>query len=232
MFRSFACLAAFAALVADVSAAKNEKTAEPRTLLSTRGKELFADDFNEPLGSRWKAAVGDWKVEDGVLTGAEREADKHGAVARHATPMQDVIIQFSFKLDGAKNISLSINDAKEHVCRMSVTPNGFSLRKDDHDHAGPDKAVVFETRAEKIVPGKWYTALVEMRGPDIVAQIGDFSPMVGSHELISTAKANFGVTVAGQSASFRDVHVWEALPNSAWPETKKRLESTPKQAAK
>jgi hypothetical protein len=202
----------------------SENASEPKTSMTTRGKLLFSDDFTEPLDSRWRANVGQWEVKDGVLTGAEREKDMHGAVARHAMPMQDVVIQFDFKLDGCKGISLSINDAKEHVCRLQITTTGVSLRKDDHDHTGPDMAVIFESLPEKFKQGTWYTAVVEMRGPEMVAQVGDLRPMFGEHELIGTAKANFGFTVAGQSASFRNVRVWEAKPNSDWPATKKHLE--------
>jgi hypothetical protein len=36
-------------------------------------------------------------------------------------------------------------------------------------------------------------------------------------------KANFGFTVAGTSAAFRNVQVWEALPNSTWEATKEKL---------
>jgi hypothetical protein len=213
-----------AAAVGFVAAAPSSGTKDdPSPILSERGKLLFSDDFSEPTGSRWTTRVGDWKVADGVLTGSEREADQHGAVARHAIPMKDAIIQFQFKLDGTKGISLSVNDAKEHVCRLMVNPRGFSLRKDDHDHAGPDKAKVFETRTLMIKPGEWHTALVEMRGGEMVAQIDDLKPSFGEDELIKADKANFGFTVAGQSASFRNVRVWEALPNPAWSATKAKL---------
>ena len=37
-------------------------------------------------------------------------------------------------LDGAKAISLSINDAKEHVARVLITPTTLRVQRDDHDH--------------------------------------------------------------------------------------------------
>jgi hypothetical protein len=62
-----------------------------------------------------------------------------------------------------------------------------------------------------------------MRGGEMVAQIDDLKPSFGEDELIKADKANFGFTVAGQSASFRNVRVWEALPNPAWSATKAKL---------
>ncbi len=37
------------------------------------------------------------------------------------------------------------------------------------------------------------------------------------------SEANFGFTVAGEGASFRNLRVWEALPNPNWAATKKAL---------
>jgi len=34
--------------------------------------------------------------------------------------------------------------------------------------------------------------------------------------MIDVDKANFGFTVAGETASIKDVKVWEALPRSGW----------------
>ena len=51
--------------------------------------------------------------------------------------LQDFVASFEFRFDGAKSISLSINDAKEHVARVMITPAALRIQKDDHDHDGP-----------------------------------------------------------------------------------------------
>src|SRR4051812_21921939 len=100
---------------------------QSKTLLAERGKLLFSDDLNKaPDGKEWRAAKGKWEVADGVLRGAELPADNHGAVSRHTLQFKDAVLQYDVKLDGAKGTTLSINDAKEHVCRVLLAPTGFT----------------------------------------------------------------------------------------------------------
>ena len=68
---------------------------------------------------------------------------------------------FSFRLGGARQITLSVNDAREHVCRGLINPKGFVVRKDDHDHEGPNKAVVLARVPMALATGEWHTAVVE-----------------------------------------------------------------------
>ena len=176
--------------------------------ISTKGDLLLEDSLAE-VGKPWRTAKGEWEPTEGGVLGSEIEADKHGAVMRHPLAFKDVVIEFSFKLDGARGISLSINDAKGHVCRLSITKAGFQARKDDHDHDGPDKAVPFEQVKHSLDDGKWHTAVVELVGGDMVCTI-DGKISRGSDALIATDKANLGFTVAGQSAGFKDLKAWAA----------------------
>ncbi len=204
-----------------------EKIAEqpkPSTapVMAMAGKLLFSDDFSAIAGD-WRHPMGDWEAKDGVLKGAELAKDDHGAVFKRKLPFKNAIIEFSFKLDGAKGISLSIDDEKEHVCRMSMNAAGFTVQKDDHDHDGPDKGMQFDRLSTEFKAGEWYTARIEILGDEMLGQIGEEIGF-GSHELIGTDKAKLGFTVAGQSAEFKDLKVWEALPNEGWEKMRRRLE--------
>ena len=209
------------------SAFAADAPADPKTLLAERGKVLLSDDLKEAPAKEWRAAKGKWEATDGALRGAEIPEDKHGAVTRHQLAFKDAVIQFSFKLDGAKTISLSINDEKEHLARVMIRPNGFTVQKDDHDHDGPDKAVVFATIETPIKAGEWHTLVVEILGKEMLASLDGQKVGFGEHEMIADAKANFGLTVAGQSASFKNVRVWEALPNKDWAANKAKLAAAP-----
>ncbi len=207
--------------------------ADPKTLMTERGKLLFSEDFAQPLQKAklekgkaptagWRMAKGKWETVDGALKGTEIKADMHGAVARYPLAFKDVIIQYDVRVDGCKMTTLSINDAKEHVCRVLINKAGFTAQKDDHDHAGPDKAVKFGTAQMDIKPGEWKTVVLEIKGKEMVAHI-DGKAVAGADDLIEVSKANFGFTVAGESASFRNLKVWEALPNDGWSKTKSKL---------
>lgn len=206
-------LGTLGALAADVN---------PLTLMTERGKLVYSSDLNAPLDSGWKVAKGDWKVVDGVLNGTQLEADHHGAVARYALGFKDIVIQYDVKLGTGKATSLSINDAKGHICRISLTPKGFTATKDDHDHEGPNKAVTLGTKALKSDANTWHTVLLELRGPEMLARVDD-QVIVGQNPEIDVEKANFGLTVGGQGVQFRNLRVWEALPNASWAETRAKL---------
>lgn len=202
--------------------------AQPKTLLTERGKVLYSDDLNTaPDGKAWRAAKGKWEVTDGAVRGAEIADEKHGAVTRHSLAFKDAVIQFEVKFDGARGTSLSINDAKEHVARVSLSPTGFTVQKDDHDHDGPDKAAVFGRRNVKLAPGEWHTVVVEFLGDTMLVSVDGANPTFGANELIATPKANLGFTVAGQSASFRNLRVWEANANKEWEKTKATIPPAP-----
>ena len=216
------CVALLASLLC-VSALRAAETSEAKTLLAERGALIFADDFSQPPAKPWNVAKGEWKVADGAVRVKELTSDMHGAVARRALPQANFIVQYSFKLEGTKQTTLSINDAKGHCCRALVNPAGLTVQKDSHDKNKTDKAAVLDRQLSPITPGQWHTIVVEVLGPELVASVDGKLVAFGAHESINVAKSNIGLTVAGDSASFKDLRVWDAKPNSAWEATKAAL---------
>ena len=200
---------------------------QPPTLMTQRGKLLYSDDLGKLDKTGWRAAKGKWEIVNGALKGAELKSDNHPAATRHNVPFKDVVIQFDIQVNGARMATFSINDAKEHVARMLFNKDGFSAQKDDHDHDGPDKAVPFGKASTPFKPGEWKTALIEIKGEEMVATVNG-QIVAGSDPLIATDKANIGFTVGGESASFRNLKIWEAQPNSNWPANKARIGPTKK----
>jgi hypothetical protein len=64
--------------------------------------------------------------------------------------------------------------------------------------------------------GQWYTMLVEVRGSRILAHVDDTHMGFGEPEGINVDKKDFGIPVSGDSPSFRNIRVWEALPNPSF----------------
>jgi hypothetical protein len=221
-------LSTFGLLIAFTTVTWAEDTPKPPSTVMTKpGKLVFQDDLRtQPSKQNWRYGPGSWTITDGSLTGIENVADKHGAVLRRPEKFRDAIIRYEFKIAGARTTTLSINDAKEHVCRVLLKPGSMALRKDDHDHDGPDQAVPFETLAVPLKAGQWHTLVVELQGPEMTATLDGQHTAFGSHALLNCEKANFGFTVAGESVSFRNVQVWEALPNADWASRKAALEKS------
>jgi len=203
-----------------------DSASEPKTLMTTRGKSLLSEDFKELDAKAWPAAKGKWEIADGALRGAEVPADKHAGVTRHPLAFKDAVIQYDFKLDGAKGTSLSIND-KQHVCRVSITPAGFTVQKDDRDHEGPDKAVIFQKVAMPLQAGEWHTLVVEILGKEMLATVDGQKSGYGENERVADPKANLGFTVAGEAISIRNLRIWEAQPNPEWTTNKSKLAAAP-----
>jgi hypothetical protein len=207
----------------------NGRAAESPTFLAQRGALVYSDDFSGT--SAWTQPKGKWEVAGGVLRGEERAEDKHGAVSRHKVAMKDAVVQVGVKLEGAKTATLSINDAKGHLCRLLIRPNGFTVQKDDHDHEGPDKAVVFQTVETPVESGTWHTFCLEMVDNELVGSMDGKQIGFGEHDAIRTPKSDLGLTVSGQGASFKELRIWEATKNSAWEATKAKLPAVSAPAA-
>ena len=183
---------------------------KPRTLLAEIGKPIYAEAFSgSAIPEGWRAAKGKWEPSSDGLKGTELKADMHGAAIRKQVKFKDVVIAFDVKLDGARMATFSINDAKEHVARMLFNATGFTVQKDDHDHDGPDKAVVFGKAALPLNAGEWHSAVIEIVGDTMLGTLDGKNPISGSNELIATDKANIGLTVGGEGASFRNLRMWE-----------------------
>jgi hypothetical protein len=170
-------------------------------------KQLYSEDFSSSPSTDWQMAKGTWKNVDGALQGSEEASDKHAAVARHSFKLDDAVLELDFKLDGAKMVSLSINDAKNHLCRVQIYPDRFRVMKDDHDGPkGPDKGQILGEKTLELKPGTWHHIRVEMKGPMMTAKIDDTSAG-GEHAQVALPKANLGLVVSGQTASFRNLRV-------------------------
>ena len=176
----------------------------------SRGKVLVSDDFTGPeLQQPWKAAKGDWKIANGVLTGAELPADMHAAVIRRPLKFKNAAFEIPFQLNGAKTIHLSINDKAGHLCRVTIDPKGFVLKRDKPNAKSDVKPVVIARHDMTFEKGKWYTLQVELSGTKLTARIGNDHVASGENPDLGGEKLDIGLPVSGQSAAFKYVHGWE-----------------------
>ena len=196
--------------------------ADDKPMLAIPGIVIYESKLDTTPGAPWRFAKGKWELVDGVLRGAELVADKHGAVARLPNQLADFVLEYEFKLEGARSTSLSINALKDHMARILITPKSVTVQRDDNDHEGPDKAVVFARFPAEIQPGVWHKVRLEMVGKVMLGRVGELSAW-GESDLFATPKAAPGFTVAGESADFRNLVIREASLNPAWESVKAGL---------
>lgn len=195
--------------------------AEDKPLLAIPGKVIYESKLDTAPGAPWKAAKGRWELVDGVTRGSELEADKHGAVTRLPNKLQDFVVEYEFKFEGGRSTSLSINAVKDHMARISITPKSVAIQRDDNDHEGPDKAVVFARFPTELASG-WHKVRLEMVGDMMLGKVDDLVAW-GASDLFKAEKAAPGFTVAGQSVDFRNLTIREATLNPAWEDVKATL---------
>ncbi len=195
--------------------------ADDKLLLAVPGKVIFESKLDAAPGAPWKAAKGKWELVDGVMRGAEIEADKHGAVTRLPNKLTDFVIEYEFKFEGARTTSLSINAVKDHMARINITPKSVTVQRDDNDHEGPDKAIIFARFPADLGSG-WHKVRLEMVGDTMLGKVDDLVAW-GANELFTTEKAGPGFTVGGQSVDFRNFVIREAVRNPEWESVKATL---------
>lgn len=199
-------------------------------LLAIPGKVLLDAKLSDGLTEPFKAAKGKWEAADGALRGSELESDKHGAVMRANKELADFIIEVEVKLDGARATTLSVNAKKDHMARIVINPKSVSVQRDDNDHEGPDKAVVFHRVPADITPGEWHKVRMEMVGDTLLGKVDNIVGW-GSNELFKQARFAPGVTVAGQSVQFRNFKIMEATKNPKWDQIKESIKNEVKPLA-
>lgn len=196
--------------------------ADSQPLLAVPGKVIYESKLDTAPAAPWKAAKGKWEVLEGVWRGSELPADMHGAVTRLPNQLQDFVVEYEFKFEGARTTSLSINAVKDHMARISITPKSVTIQRDDNDHEGPDKAVIFARFPVELAPGTWHKVRLEMVGDTMVGQVDDLTAW-GSSEIFKTTKAAPGFTVGGQSVDFRNLSIREATLSPGWETAKAGL---------
>lgn len=197
-------------------------TAAEKPLLGVPGKIIYESKLDAAPAAPWRSAKGKWEAVDGVMRGSELVEDKHGAVTRLPNKLSDFIAEYEFKFEGARSSSLTINAEKDHMARIMITPKSVTIQRDDNDHEGPDKAVVFARFPADLKPGTWHKVRLEMVGDTMLGQVDDLIAW-GSDPLFKTPKAAPGFTVGGQSVDFRNLVIREATLNPEWETVKATL---------
>lgn len=223
------CAFALGAL-ADSSQKKQKPPKDMPTILCERGKLLFSDDFTDKdMSKNWKIACGHWVIVDGTLNGTELEQDNHAAVIRCPLEFRNIVAQFCIKFDGGNSANFTCNKSGlGHVCRMSLTPTGFSVNKVKPNKESTEVGRVLDTVKFEFKKGQWYTVLVEIFEEEIVASVDvkNVRPAFGEHPGVAMEKSEFTLSVSGGTVLFDEVRVWEAQPSKRWKSIKKKLEYT------
>ena len=241
-FLALSCLAASAAVAAELPAIPSEPIAKKKDI-------LFSDDFEGAEPAKvWHKVVPTFTVEKGALKGTQTRdqnipaADGKPAVTAHAAvhgleiPTKDSVVEVRIKLEGATMVDVEFDDRKYtgchygHICRAQVRLNGVTIiderdggmRNDIYEmkKVPAKKAEVARllvgrsaTYPAKIEAGKWHTLVVETVGDAMrVTLDGKPAGYLKSSGIAHATKSKIELGVAGKDGYFDDIKVWNAGP--------------------
>ena len=190
----------------------------------TTSRPLEKAKFTARQGTRWTMA-------DGVLRGIESSAefqakkkDHFGYEPRLSIPAcpQEFIIQFDVRFIGGKPTAIvPFVEFGHHIARVAwAGGNGAKLVADT-------ETVQLATLPDfKIEDGKWYRALGEIKGDELVIQFAGGPTLYGKHASLSGKNDGFGVagTKAG-TVELDNLTVWSVKPetNPQWATTRAKF---------
>lgn len=217
----------------------------PKTQLTLRGKELYHNSLEilperSPDKARgfasgfkgWRfnpgpegGKSGRWEQADDAFHGIESPGANHPATASYGIDLQDAVIQVDVRLNDVpeegrkyRSIFVKATDDKDYVCGLFLGQGGLNLVPYSADRINPannqrDKDPQVSI-PHSLKLNEWYTVLLEFKGTEALATVAGKSVNLTA-PLIAAAKRSVMLGV-GTDASFRNLHIWEALPNPEW----------------
>ena len=203
--------------------AKKKEKPDGKVWMCKRGELLWEEKFEGGAWSKeWNKYKGNFVVEGDAVKSAELAADgHHPAMSRKLGGDNNVIVQFSFKDDGAPWMGFSIDD-KEHVARLIFNPDQFKIVK--MSGTGPTtKGTDVDSKKMKLNDGAWHTVVWEIYGDEMVATIDDQQMVIGKAEGMTPTRSRCELINGGQWAWFKDIKVWKAEADDKWPQKRVQL---------
>lgn len=213
----------------------SEDFAQPVTFAKSIDRSVHPGTWTEG----WRVMNGTWTQVDGGIRGIVKPKVYPAATLHLPLVYQDVIIEVEVRLDdiplddppkhdsnGAGVVLREGNAA--HIASARLGKSGLSAGKDKtkaREVKGTvvaDDEVSFGKQALTIKPGEWHTIVIEVLGEDMLSTVDGGSPVFGSHPVMGLPKGilSFGTP---RSVSYRNLRVFEALPNPAWETNQREL---------
>lgn len=217
----------------------------PKTWMTLRGRELYSDALGRLpertsdkargfasgfKGWRFNAGPeggkgGRWEQSDNAFHGVESPGANHPATASFGIEFQDAIIQVDIRLnevpaEGRKyrSIFVKATDEKDYVCGLFLSQTGLNLVPYSAERINPashqrDKDPQVSV-AHALNLNEWYTVLLELKGDQAHGSVAGKTVNLAA-PLFAAPKCSVMLGV-GTDASFRNLRIWEALPNPDW----------------
>jgi len=201
---------------------EKKKAPDPRVWMAKRGELLWEESLEGGAWAKdWNRYKGSYTVESDGLKVAEIASDGHHPALSRKLGADNVVIQFSFKLDGSPWMGFALDD-KEHVARLILNPDQFKILKMS-GIGGTTQGADVDAKRLKLDDKAWHTVVWEIVGDEMVATIDDKEMVIGKAPGLSLTRGRCELISGGQHAWYRDIKVWEAEPDARWPQKRAQL---------
>lgn len=185
------------------------------------GSELVVDEtFAKPLDSKvWKPNFGHWRVESGVLKGAERDQDNHAAALRRVVSSKNAVYELKFRFtDKGQAFHFGFDpakgelDKKGHLFSLVVTPESWKILKHadkNNPREKPNQALSESKRAFQT--GQWYSLRVTTWNQYVTAVIDQGEKLTASDPSFSVSKPTLIFRCVGDGIEISDVKVYRQV---------------------
>jgi hypothetical protein len=187
-------------------------------------KPLDAKVYSQRQGTRWK-------IEDGVLRGRPsspefqaKKKDHQGLEPRISIPAcpRDFVVRFDVRfIGGEKTPRFPFVEFGHHVARLAWSNGG------DAALLAENETVQLATYPGfKVEPGKWYHALAEIEGEELVIQFAGGPTVYARQKSFDQEKSGFGVCgTRGGTVELDNVTLWSVKkdPQPGWEAARAKL---------
>ena len=190
-----------------------------KTLMTTRGASLFEELFTpETFTKNCDVHGGIFEVVDGTLRSGDKPGGDHHPQTVHRVKMHDVVVECRFRIDGASWMGFSFGD-KEHIARVMINKDQVEVVKMSGIGA-TTKGERLDRLPMKWEPGRWYTMVIEFRGPELLAHIDNQWVLHGESPTFDADKTSILLINGGTHAWFDDLKINEAVADPKWEKKK------------
>mgnify|MGYP000095985117 FL=1 len=220
------------------------------TQMTVRGKELYREDFAQPLAkftgkpngyasgfSGWlihgtgpESRGGQWKQVDGRFQGSENPQVKHPATASYGIKYQNIILQCQLRLEDVELDKDPAHGRKFRYIQLRATNEKSYLCSLNLNQGGfqinkDDNDRDGPDKLEVLATHKKALALGQWHTVLIEIMGDEYVATVDGHTIAGQHPAiaqlkHSFMVVTGPEGSIRDLRLWEAKPNADWPMTR------------
>ena len=176
--------------------------------ISKRGRLLYKTDFKNNDG--WRVSSGQWQCKDNEVTASQTGKGHKGHMVIKKPKPVNVIIECEILLLEGGSVGFTIDDAPNKLGLVNFSTKGFGAQA-LHRVKKPPIKKRFNGIKIPLKKDEWHHVTIEMIGNEVsISSNGHESACID--DIWAGKPKRLGFRVAGGPSKYRNLKMWEALP--------------------